>query len=158
MAPPAAASVTLTNTLARANSDITVNKTVTGGPATGVSGVFNFTANCGADGTYQAAVTLSGTSTGAIAITNVPQGASCTVSEDAALPAAPAGYAWSTDLPPAVTLVTSGSGNVAAFVNKLTSTAPPTPAPVPTLKEWGVMALSLLLVAMGVVQLRRRQH
>ena len=158
VAPPAAASVTLTNTLARANSDITVNKTVTGGPATGVSGVFNFTANCGADGTYQAAVTLSGTSTGAIAITNVPQGASCTVSEDAALPAAPAGYAWSTDLPPAVTLVTSGSGNVAAFVNKLTGTAPPTPAPVPTLKEWGVMAMSLLLVAMGVVQLRRRQH
>lgn len=158
VAPPAAASVTLTNTLARANSDITVNKTVTGGPATGVSGVFNFTANCGADGTYQAAVTLSGTSTGAIAITNVPQGASCTVSEDAALPAAPAGYAWSTDLPPAVTLVTSGSGNVAAFVNKLTSTAPPTPAPVPTLKEWGVMAMSLLLVAMGVAQLRRRQH
>ena len=158
VAPPAAASVTLTNTLARANSDITVNKTVTGGPATGVSGAFNFTANCGADGTYQAAVTLSGTSTGAIAITNVPQGASCTVSEDAALPAAPAGYAWSTDLPPAVTLVTSGSGNVAAFVNQLTSTAPPTPAPVPTLKEWGVMAMSLLLVAMGVVQLRRRQH
>ncbi|MBB6579133.1 hypothetical protein HNP33_003243 [Comamonas odontotermitis] len=158
VAPPAASSVTLTNTLARANSDITVNKTVTGGPATGVSGVFNFTANCGADGTYQAAVTLSGTSTGAIAITNVPQGASCTVSEDAALPAAPAGYAWSTDLPPAVTLVTSGSGNVAAFVNQLTSTAPPTPAPVPTLKEWGVMAMSLLLVAMGVVQLRRRQH
>jgi len=158
VAPPAAASVTLTNTLARANSDITVNKTVSGGPATGVSGVFKFTANCGADGTYQTAVTLSGASTGAIAITNVPQGASCTISEDAALPAAPAGYAWSADLPPAVTLVTSGSGNVAAFVNKLTSTAPPTPAPVPTLKEWGVMALSLVLVTMGVVQLRRCQH
>lgn len=157
VAPPAAASVTLTNTLARANSDITVNKTVSGGPATGVSGVFKFTANCGADGSYQAAVTLSGASTGAIAITNVPQGASCTISEDAALPAAPAGYAWSTDLPPAVTLVTSGSGNVAAFVNKLTSTAPSTPAPVPTLKEWGLMALSLVLVAMGAVQLRRRQ-
>ncbi|MNS57414.1 hypothetical protein D3C72_902990 [compost metagenome] len=157
VAPPAAASVTLTNTLARANSDITVNKTVSGGPATGVSGVFKFTANCGADGSYRAAVTLSGASTGAIAITNVPQGASCTISEDAALPAAPAGYAWSTDLPPAVTLVTSGSGNVAAFVNKLTSTAPSTPAPVPTLKEWGLMALSLVLVAMGAVQLRRRQ-
>lgn len=157
VAPPAAASVTLTNTLARANSDITVNKTVSGGPATGVSGVFKFTANCGADGTYQTAVTLSGASTGAIAITNVPQGASCTISEDAALPAAPAGYAWSADLPPAVTLVTSGSGNVAAFVNKLTSTAPPTPAPVPTLKEWGVTALSLVLVAMGAMQLRRRQ-
>ncbi|WP_395026537.1 IPTL-CTERM sorting domain-containing protein [Comamonas odontotermitis] len=157
VAPPAAASATLTNTLARANSDITVNKTVSGGPATGVSGIFKFTANCGADGTFQTAVTLSGASTGAIAITNVPQGASCTISEDAALPAAPAGYAWSTDLPPAVTLVTSGSGNVAAFVNKLTSTAPSTPAPVPTLKEWGLMALSLVLVAMGVVQLRRRQ-
>ncbi len=32
------------------------------------------------------------------------------------------------------------------------------PAPVPTLQQWGVMALSLLLTMMGVVRLRRRQH
>lgn len=163
-APPAVTRVTtatgnvatFVNTLTRLTSGITIQKTVSGGPATGVSGVFNFTANCGADGTFQAAVALSAANTGSIAIANVPQGANCTISESAALPAAPADYAWGA-LPAAVTLVTASSGNVATFVNTLTSTAAPVPNPVPTLKEWGLMALSLFLVMMGAVQMRKRQ-
>ena len=154
--PPATASVTMTNTLARANSDITINKTVSGGPASGVSGTFHFTANCGADGNYPAAVTLSAGTTGAIAITNVPQGARCTISEDSTLPSAPSGYAWTSVLPPEVTLVTSHTGNVAAFVNKLTSTAPLIPTPVPTLKVWAVIALSSLMAMFGLT--RSRKH
>ena len=154
-APPDVASVTLTNTLARANNDITISKTVSGGPTTGVSGVFNFTANCGADGTYSAAVVLNSASTGAIAITNVPQGASCTVSEDVARPAPPPSYAWSVALPPDVSLVTSGGGNVAAFVNTLTRTEPLVAAPVPTLGQWGLLLLSITMVGFAAVGLRR---
>ena len=97
-APPTVPTVLITNTLARANADLTIQKTVSGGPASGPLGVFNFTANCGADGNFTAAVTLTSSPVGAIAIRNVPEGASCTVSEDAALPAAPARGKFSTGL------------------------------------------------------------
>ncbi|TDS73885.1 putative secreted protein (IPTL-CTERM system target) [Comamonas sp. JUb58] len=157
-APPADNSAQLVNTLARANTDITISKSVAGGPAAGVSGAFNFTANCGADGSFNAVVTLNASNAGAIAIMNVPQGASCTVSEDPAMPAAPAGYAWSASLPAPVTLVTAATGNTASFVNTLLGTGPLQPAAVPGLKEWGVVALSLLLVMLGASQMRRRQR
>ncbi|MCD2164884.1 DUF5979 domain-containing protein [Comamonas koreensis] len=147
-APPAANTAQLVNTLARANTDITISKSVAGGPAVGVTGSFSFTANCGADGSFTTAVTLSGSNAGAIAITNVPQGASCTVSEDPTMPTAPAEYAWSTNLPAPVTLMTVASGNTASFVNTLVRTTS-TPTAVPSLKEWSLFALSLIFVLFG---------
>ncbi|WP_312806908.1 DUF5979 domain-containing protein [Comamonas sp.] len=156
-APPAANTAQLVNTLARANTDITISKTVAGGPAAGVSGSFSFTANCGADGSFNTTVSLSGSNAGAIAITNVPQGASCTVSENAAMPPAPADYAWSTTLPAPVSLVTAATGNTASFVNTLVRTAPATPAAVPTLREWSLIALSLIFVLFSFNYLRRSQ-
>lgn len=156
-APPAANSVQLVNTLARANTDITISKSVAGGPAAGVAGSFSFTANCGADGSFTTAVTLSGSNAGAIAITNVPQGASCTVSEAPAMPAAPAGYAWSTSLPAPVSLVTAATGNAASFVNTLVRTAPATPTPVPGLGGVGSMLLTGLVACMAGL-IRRKKY
>ncbi|MEJ5028282.1 IPTL-CTERM sorting domain-containing protein [Comamonas sp. MYb69] len=155
-APPAANHALLVNTLARANTDITISTAVTGGPAAGISGSFSFSAHCGTDGSFTTAVTLSGSNAGAMAITGVPQGASCTVSEDPILPAAPAGYAWSTSLPAPVSLLTGDGGNTASFVNTLVRTAPLVPAAVPTLQLWALVVLSLMLL--GAATLRRRQR
>ncbi|WP_423934919.1 IPTL-CTERM sorting domain-containing protein [Comamonas sp. 23] len=154
-APPAANHALLVNTLARANTDITISTTVTGGPAAGISGSFGYTANCGADGSFSATVNLSGSSAGAIAITNVPVGANCTVEQTPTMPAAPADYVWSETLPVSVGLVTGASGNTASFVYTLVRTVPAVPAAVPTLQQWALVALSLMLL--GAATLRRRQ-
>jgi len=157
-APPAANTAQLVNTLARANTDITISKTVAGGPAAGVSGSFSFTANCGADGSFNTTVSFSGSNAGAIAITNVPQGASCTVSENAAMPPAPADYAWSTTLPAPVSLVTAATGNTASFVNTLVRTAPATPAAVPTLDTVKLLLMAATLALLGMRAMRRKQQ
>jgi len=157
-APPAANSAQLVNTLARANTDITISKTVAGGPAAGISGSFSFTANCGADGSFTTAVGLSGSNAGAIAITNVPQGASCTVSEAPTMPDAPAGYTWSTSLPAPVTLVTAANGNTASFVNTLVRTAPAVPAAVPALDTIKLLLMAVAMALMGMLVLRRTQR
>jgi len=154
-APPAANSALLVNTLARANTDITISTAVTGGPAAGITGSFTYTANCGADGSFSATVNLSGSSAGAIAITNVPVGANCTVEQTPTMPAAPADYVWSETLPVSVGLVTGASGNTASFVYTLVRTVPAVPAAVPTLQQWALVALSLMLL--GAATLRRRQ-
>ena len=154
-APPAANNALLVNTLARANTDITISTAVTGGPAAGISGSFGYTANCGADGSFSATVNLSGSSAGAIAITNVPMGASCTVEQTPTMPAAPADYVWSETLPAEVGLVTGPTGNTASFVNTLVRTVPAVPAAVPTLQQWALVVLSLMLL--GAATLRRRQ-
>ncbi len=157
-APPAANSAQLVNTLARANTDITISKTVAGGPAAGISGSFSFTANCGADGSFTTAVSLSGSNAGAIAITNVPQGASCTVSEAPTMPEAPAGYTWSTSLPAPVTLVTAANGNTASFVNTLVRTAPAVPAAVPALDTIKLLLTMAAMAMSGMLVLRRAQR
>ncbi|WP_021024629.1 DUF5979 domain-containing protein [Comamonas sp. B-9] len=157
-APPAANSAQLVNTLARANTDITISKAVAGGPAAGISGSFSFSVNCGADGSFTAAVSLSGSNAGAIAITNVPQGASCTVSEAPTMPEAPAGYTWSTSLPAPVTLVTAANGNTASFVNTLVRTAPAVPAAVPALDTIKLLLMVAAMALLGMLVLRRAQR
>jgi len=157
-APPAANTAQLVNTLARANTDITISKSVAGGPAAGVTGSFSFTANCGADGSFTTAVTLSGSNAGAIAITNVPQGASCTVSEAPAMPAAPDGYAWSTSLPAPVSLVTAATGNTASFVNTLVRKAPAMPEAVPALDTVKLLLMAAAMAMLGMLVLRRAQR
>ncbi len=121
VAPGSSNSITVTNHLLRQSSTITVSKTVTGGPSGGVTGTFNFTADCTAssDGTYTGSIALSGATSGSGSITSVPAGANCTVSEGA-LPTSPQYYTWGTT-PPAVTFVTTNAGpNTASFTNTLT--------------------------------------
>ncbi|QMV71409.1 hypothetical protein HS961_00345 [Comamonas piscis] len=157
-APPTANSAQLVNTLARANTDITISKTVAGGPAAGISGSFSFSANCGVDGSFNTTVALNGSNAGAMAIMNVPQGASCTVSEDPAMPAAPAGYAWSATLPAPVSLVTAANGNTASFTNTLVRTAPAVPAAVPMLDSVKLLWMAAAVALLGMLLLRRTQR
>lgn len=115
---------TVVNTLTRQSSTINLTKTVTGGPAGGVSGTFNFNVDCGSDGVFGGSVVLGNATSGTASIANVPAAATCTVSE-AAPPAAPANYQWGA-MPASVTLTTTPSGpNAASFINTLTSIDPP---------------------------------
>ncbi|WP_211231793.1 DUF5979 domain-containing protein [Ottowia thiooxydans] len=154
---PAINSVQLINTLARANSDITINKTIAGGPVAGMSGTFNFTASCGPDGNFSSQITLNGSSSGAIAITNVPFGARCTVSEDPVLPVAPGDYAWNGTMPGPVTLTTSASGNVASFVNTLVRKPLAAAVPVPALDTLKFILLITSLALLGMYAVNRRK-
>ena len=148
----------LINTLARANTDITISKIVAGGPAEGLNGSFNFTANCGADGNFNSTVTLTGSNAGAIAIKDVPIGASCTVTQDPTRPTPPAGYEWDNAPLEPVSLTTAPNGNTASFVSTLVRRAAPVPTAVPTLQEWGMMVLSIALLMVGATQMRNRQR
>ncbi|WP_409450143.1 IPTL-CTERM sorting domain-containing protein [Comamonas sp.] len=56
-----------------------------------------------------------------------------------------------------MSLVTAATGNTASFVNTLVRTAPATPAAVPTLREWSLIALSLIFVLFSFNYLRRSQ-
>jgi hypothetical protein len=118
-APPGNAMVALTNTLARSTAAIALAKNVTGGPSGGISASFGFTANCGADGSFNGSVALAHAASGTGSIANVPQGASCSVAENTPLPAAPANYAWGAT-PAAVPVTVAASGNAASFTNTLT--------------------------------------
>jgi hypothetical protein len=143
-----------TNTLTRQTSTITVNKTVTGGPAGGVSGAFNFSANCGTDGTFSGTIILAG-ATGGTGTIGVPSGATCTVSETS-VPGAPANYAWGATPPVVIVTTTTAGPNTANFTNPLNSTFVPINIPVPTLQSWLLMLLGAMLLLMGVYVQQRK--
>jgi len=65
-----------------------------GWTASGVSGTFNFAADCSADGQFSGPVSLTNATSGTGSIANVPSGATCAVSESATLPPAPTNYTW----------------------------------------------------------------
>ncbi len=143
-----------TNTLTRQPSTITVNKTVVGGPAGGVSGAFDFSVDCATDGTFSGTVILAAATSGSVAI-GVPANATCTVSETS-VPGAPSNYAWGAT-PPVVTLTTTMAGpNTANFTNPLNSTFVPVTIPVPTLRGWQLLLLGAMLLLMGVYVQQRR--
>ncbi len=141
-----------TNTLVRSTAAISLTKNVTGAPAGGVSGSFAFTASCGASGSFTGTVVLANATTGTGTITNVPQGVSCSVSESTTLPSAPAGLAWGR-MPAAVTLTVAATGNAAAFTNELTAAAGNVAA-IPTLSQWALMMLALMLAGMAALSIR----
>ncbi|MGH8121329.1 MAG: beta strand repeat-containing protein, partial [Rudaea sp.] len=142
-----------TNTLTRQPSTITVNKTVTGGPANGVSGAFDFSADCGTDGVFSGTIILTSATTGSIGI-GVPANATCTVSETS-VPPAPANYAWGAT-PPVVMLTTTTGTNTANFTNPLNTTYVPLNIPVPTLQSWLLMLLGAMLLLLGVYVQQRK--
>jgi len=113
----------VTNTLVSPGS-LTINKTVTGGPAGGITGTFNFSVACTAGGPNinPQAVTLTNATSGNAVITGVPAGSVCTVNELAPLPNPPAGYAWGTLPPQVVTAAMAAGGTLSAgFSNTLQS-------------------------------------
>ena len=112
--------VTVTNTLKRLTSSIQLAKNISGGPVSGVTGAFDFSANCASDGTFTGSVTLTAATSGTGTISGIPAGAVCTVSE-VANPSAPANYSWSNLAAPVTGLVVNAPGPASAsFTNTLT--------------------------------------
>ena len=117
--------VPVTNVLKRNFVGIALSKSVTGGPAAGVTGTFKFNAHCTYNGgqtqaDFPGQVILAATNSGQGVIANVPEGASCVVTEDAtSLPAAPANYSWGA-APQSVTLAAVSASSTASFTNTLT--------------------------------------
>ncbi|MFT3792811.1 MAG: DUF5979 domain-containing protein [Rudaea sp.] len=147
-------SVTVQNTLTQQVGSLAVTKTVQGGPAN-YSNAFPITVACSLNGSdvsasITPAATQSATSGGAaVTFGNIPQGASCTVSENAAtVPAAPSGYQWgATTITPSTAITITAQAATASVQNTLTATS--TAAPVPTLDAKQLLLLSLLLLASG---------
>lgn len=117
--PQGAAAVACTYTNTRATTALTVNKQISDGPGA-VSGTFNFTIDCGTDGSGTTAVTLNGQTSGSAVVSNIPAAASCTVSESG-VPAAPNGYSWGATPAPQTVTVAAGNGAAVTFVNTLTA-------------------------------------
>jgi hypothetical protein len=141
-----------TNTLSQLDPPFTLTKTVTGGPAGGVSGTFNFSIDCGSAGVFTQSVTLSGATSGSVGISNIPGGSTCVFSETLPLPAAPSGFTWGST-PAAQTVVINGA-NV-AFVNPLNAVAPPpVVTPAPALRTLALAMLVLMLAAIGALSTR----
>lgn len=86
----------------------------------------------------------------------VPGGATCTVTEK--LPAAPAGYKWDAPAytqPGVIPENVTGTANITN--NLIKSDDAGALQPVPTLGQWALMGLSMVLAMLGAGQLRRRQ-
>ncbi|QIL81069.1 hypothetical protein G7047_15040 [Diaphorobacter sp. HDW4A] len=148
--PPAS----FNNTLSRLLMTMGLTKTVTGGPSAGVTGTFNFIANCGVDGSFTGAVALNAASSGTGSITSVPMGASCAIGEQPSLPAAPDGYVWGA-LPADQSINPVQTTSSASFENKLNKTAPIAATPVPTVREGALVLLSIVLAGFAMFRLRR---
>ncbi len=146
--------LTFINPLTRNTATVALTKTVTGGPDAGVSGTFNFTANCGADGSFTGSVALSNAKSGNGAITDIPAGADCTIAEQSTLPIAPDGYYWGT-LPPEQPITSVQSSSSVSFENTLSKNAPVAATPIPTLREWALVLMSFMLMGFATLALRQ---
>jgi hypothetical protein len=180
-------SVNIVNTLTQTISGMTVNVTITGGPAS-YSASFPISVACTLSSAAVSGITPTspanigagpGTAIGTQVFSNIPQGASCTISQGS-LPTAPTGYHWGT---PVITQLGSAisslgpqgqmggstrgaagaASNVASVVNPLIVDAPPPPppppaTPAPALSGWAQMLAMLLLLGCGVCQVRARHN
>lgn len=118
----ASAPVTMASTLVRSTAGIEVTKTLA--LPSGVTGPFSFgfTATCNlpsAGTTYKATLANFPTNT-KVTIGAIPSGASCTVTEDTPLPAAPANYEWAAPSAPAAVTVPSTGVVAVGVTNALT--------------------------------------
>ena len=139
---------------------LTVTFMPTGLPA-GYAPVVQVSAMCDlpATGTpYPASGTLSVVSQGSNSLASVPVGAHCVVSVDAAhLPAAPSGYKWQGN--PVVTQPNgiTANGVTATIFWTMVSTNTGQATPVPSLGQWALMLLFIVLAGFAVPGLRRQQ-
>lgn len=138
---------------------ILVTKAVVGGPAPG--GNFMVDINCT---TTPFSTSVNVVAGGSAAVNNVPAPNTCTVTENAALPAAPAGFAWdAASTPPApIQVSVQPQGTVTAAITNTLIEPPPggggftPPAVLPTLGQYGMILLGLLLAMAAAFPLLRR--
>ncbi|TAG24569.1 MAG: hypothetical protein EAZ37_15915 [Burkholderiales bacterium] len=103
--------------------ELQITKTLTGAPAGGVPGLYNFSVSCTGNVNLTATVTLAANSTTGVATVSgmPPVGASCSVAETAR-PNAPTGFAWNpAGFPAAIVFTVAANGNSVEVVNPLTS-------------------------------------
>lgn len=138
---------------------ILVTKAVVGGPAP----AGNFAVDIACTTTpFSASVNVA--AGGSATVNNVPAPNICTVTENAALPAAPVGYAWdATSTPPApIQVSVQSQGTVTAAITNTLIVPPPggggltPPAVLPTLGQYGMILLGLLLAMAAAFPLLRR--
>ena len=146
-----------TNTLVQQTSSLVINKTVSGAPTGGITGMFSFTASCtNPSANYNGTVVVTGGTTGTTSIASVPNGSVCSVSENATLPTPPPGYLWGT-LPSAQTVVVNTSN--LSFVNTLKAQLVPiAPTPVPALSGWTILIITFTLIGIAAVRLRKQKY
>lgn len=97
MAPGGTQTATIANSLARNQVTLTVTKDVTGAPATGAPGSYDFSVSCAnPTASYTGSVVLTGTTTSGTGTVTIPEGSTgCTVTETST-PTAPPNYTWGT--------------------------------------------------------------
>ncbi|MEQ1514833.1 MAG: DUF5979 domain-containing protein, partial [Lysobacteraceae bacterium] len=124
--PGAVLTGTMTNPLTRNNVAVTITKNVTGAPATGAPGTYNFSITCAnPTATYPGSMTIAANGiTATSAAISIPAGSTgCTILETAR-PGAPVNYTWGTATytQPPVTLPASGTAT-GTITNPLTPNA-----------------------------------
>ncbi|MEJ5126257.1 DUF5979 domain-containing protein [Comamonas sp. MYb21] len=156
--------VSVTNALQRQTGSLDLSQLFTG-PADGVAqvnGVFNFSLNCGADGSYSLAITVThGTSVPAV-ISSLPAAASCTATATGPMPAAPGGFTWEASSYQNNPAVTIANGVVSIVVTTplkaTTGDVGGSVKAVPGLGNAMLVLMALLLLGFAAANVRSRQH
>ena len=156
--------VSVTNTLQRQTGSLDLTQLFSG-PADAVAqvnGVFNFSLNCGVDGTFTLAITVTNGASAPAVVGNLPAAANCMAAATGTLPAAPSGYTWD---------ASSYQNNPAVIVaNGVVSVAVTTPLratagnvggaikAVPGLNNQMLVLMALLVLGFSAVNVRSRKH
>ncbi|MEN5180510.1 DUF5979 domain-containing protein [Comamonas testosteroni] len=111
----------IANSLTRDQVSVTINKTVTGAPATGAPGNYGFSLVCDT-GTYTGAVGIAANGVSGSTTVQVPKGATCSALNETGKATPPANYSWAAEstTPPAGAIAT---GAVGSIVNPLKTNA-----------------------------------
>ncbi|WP_395025488.1 beta strand repeat-containing protein [Comamonas odontotermitis] len=121
MAAGGTLAATIANSLTRDQVSVTINKTVTGAPATGAPGNYGFSLVCDT-GTYTGAVGIAANGVSGSTTVQVPKGATCSALNETGKATPPANYSWAAEstTPPAGAIAT---GAVGSIVNPLKTNA-----------------------------------
>ncbi len=152
-------SVQATNPLQRGQGSLSLTKQFSG-PADAVqkvNGRFAFALNCGADGNFTTEVVVTNGAAATVVLDNLPEGASCQVSETASA-AAPAGFTWAAPVFESNPVKVSADGSVSRFkmTNQLSAGNEPTPVPAMNLAM--LLGLALAVAACGANWVRRQRR
>ena len=149
------ATAVITNTLQRNVGNVTVRKQVTvPAGASAFSGSVSFTLDCTNPSFSQVGTIAVSANQGTSDPIAVAVGSTCSVSEGE-LPAAPSGMEWATPVYEQPGAIVEGQATMATITNTLKKSVSGTPAPVPSLNQWALALLSMVLAGLAAVGLRR---
>ena len=137
---------------------LALTKLISGTQAGQVNGRFAFAIDCGADGTFNAEVTIANGASSTATLGNLPSAASCRVSETSAA-TAPAGSTWDSPVYDTNPVVIPAAGGTATFrvTNVLKTSAPVDPAKIPAMGGVLLAVTSALVALLGALFARHRR-